>query len=82
MLYRVADIPSMEADLKDAYIHRNDNEVASERFTRLLQRFTGPSTGLTFDDETMTLKISESYTADADGNIVLRSDVTGPGAVK
>lgn len=45
----------------------------------LIDIYTGPAVGLTWDEDTEKLELAEGYIFDNDGNIVLLDDVTGPG---
>lgn len=56
------DIPKMEAEIKAA-----EGEPGQQE---LLQRYSGPDTGLEYDDETDRLLIADGWHADASGNIV------------
>lgn len=41
-----------------------------ERFMSVLNHYTGPDTGLVWDDKTGKISIASGFHADADGNIV------------
>lgn len=45
----------------------------------LIDIYTGPAVGLTWDEDTEKLELAEGYIFDNDENIVLLDDVTGPG---
>lgn len=50
----------------------NDEEKAEaeKRFQSTLGHYTGPATGLVWDDETGKISIAPGWHADADGNVV------------
>lgn len=77
-MFNVKDLPELEAKLVEAYKVRNDSEEQSEAFEELIQKITGPNTGLSFNDETLKLEIEESFMQDVDGNILHRDKHTGP----
>lgn len=41
-----------------------------ERFMSVLNHYTGPDTGLVWDDKTGKISIASGFHADADGNVV------------
>ena len=77
-MYNVKDLPELEAKLVEAYKVRNDSDEQGEAFDELIQKITGPSTGLSFNDETLKLEIEESFLPDVNGNILNIYKHTGP----
>ena len=60
--FNVADLEFMNADLAQC-----ENEPG---FVELLDSYTGPATGLFYNDKTKKLEIANGWHADKDGNIV------------
>lgn len=89
---RVDQIAAAEADINEARKRyedmkaipkdeRNEEQFAllSAAYDSALQNYTGPGVGLEYDDDAWKLNIAESYCTDANGNIVKRDAITGPG---
>lgn len=72
MKYNKNDIAKLEAEIKEF--------LATPEEDKVIDKYTGPDTGLVWDEDAKVLKLAESYMFDADGFIVRRDDVTGPGA--
>ena len=49
---------------------KEEQEERDKRFKSTLNHFTGPATGLVWDDETGKISIAPGWHADADGNVV------------
>lgn len=45
-------------------------EKGSNQFEAVLKRYTGPGTGVVWNDETKKLSVASDFKVDADGNIV------------
>ena len=58
---REAEAPGLSAEEK---------AEAEKRFQSTLGHYTGPDTGLVWDDSTRKISIAPGYHADADGNVV------------
>ena len=72
MKYNKNDIAKLEAEIKEF--------LGTPEEDKVIDKYTGPDTGLEWDENAKVLKLAESYMFDADGFIVRRDDVTGPGA--
>ena len=72
MKYNKNDIAKLEAEIKEF--------LGTPEEDKVIDKYTGPDTGLEWDENAKVLKRAESYMFDADGFIVRRDDVTGPGA--
>lgn len=71
------EIPAAEAKIKAEIAERGTSEC--KEVENLIDIYTGPAVGLTWDEDTEKLELAEGYIFDNDGNIVLLDDVTGPG---
>lgn len=71
-MYNEKDIDRLVAELAQAQAEDG------ERYEKLLEKYTGPATGLMYDDETYELTIASTFAPDEDGNIVNILDNTGP----
>lgn len=71
MKYNKNDIVMLEAEIKDA--------LGTPEEDRIIDSYTGPDTGLVWDEDAKVLKLAESYMFDASGYVVRKDDVTGPG---
>ena len=64
MTINIKDMDRIAAKLKDAKY--------SDNYENVLQKYTGPGTGIVWDEETDTLNIASDWYADANGDIVRR----------
>ena len=71
------EIPEMEMKIKAEIAERGTAEC--KEVENLIDIYTGPAVGLTWDEDTEKLELAEGYIFGNDGNIVLLDDVTGPG---
>lgn len=62
MKFNQADIARIEKELR--YAKHNDS------YEHTLQKYTGPGTGLVWDDVTDTVSIASGWTVDENGDIV------------
>lgn len=62
MMINVNDFDKIAEQLK---INKNH-----DNYEKLIQKYTGPGTGLIWDEETETIKIASGWYADANGDIV------------
>ena len=69
--YNKNDIAKLEAEIKEF--------LGTPEEDRAIDKYTGPDTGLVWDEDAKVLKLAESYMFDASGYIVRKDDVTGPG---
>lgn len=70
--YNKNDIATLEAEIKEF--------LGTPEEDKVIDKYTGPDTGLEWDENAKVLKLAESYMFDTDGFIVRKDDVTGPGA--
>lgn len=77
-MYNLSDLPAIEAELTEAY--KADRE--SEDYDNLLQKYTGPATGLMYDEDSGKVEISEDWAPDEEGNILKIDEATGPATGK
>ncbi|HIQ73306.1 MAG TPA: hypothetical protein IAA51_02685 [Candidatus Cottocaccamicrobium excrementipullorum] len=71
------EIPAAEAKIKAEIAKRGTPECKDVE--ALIDTYTGPATGLVWDEGAEKLELAEGYIFDNDGNVVLLDDVTGPG---
>lgn len=64
MTINIKDMDRIAAKLKDA--------KGSDNYENVLQKYTGPGTGIVWDEETDTLNIASDWYADANGDIIRR----------
>ena len=76
-MYNRRDIPKLEAEIKALIKAEGSDETKSVE--DLVSEYTGPSTGLIYNTETGKLELAEGYVFDANGDVVLLDDITGPG---
>ena len=77
MKYNRRDIPKLEAEIKALIKAEGSDETPGVE--ALVQEYTGPSTGLIYNTETGKLELAEGYVFDANGDVALLDDITGPG---
>lgn len=63
-------IAQVLADANATYDTPEEKAEAEKRFKSTLNHYTGPATGLVWDDETGKISIASGWHADADGNVV------------
>ena len=51
-------------------LSKEEQEERDKRFKSTLNHYTGPATGLVWDDASGKISIAPGYHADADGNVV------------
>ena len=71
------EIPAAEAKIKAEIAKRGTPEC--KEVEALIDTYTGPATGLVWDEGAEKLELAEGYIFDTDGNVVLLDAVTGPG---
>lgn len=59
-----------------------ETEAADAAFSEALQKYTGPSFGMYFDNDAREIKPAAGYAFDDAGNLYDRDAVTGPGVQK
>ena len=64
MTINISEMDRIAAKLKDA--------KGSENYENVLRKYTGPGTGLVWDEDAEKLNIASDWYADANGNIVRR----------
>ena len=62
MIINIKDMDNIAAKLADAQ--------GSDNYENVLQKYTGPGTGLVWDEDAQELKIASDWIADANGDIV------------
>ena len=70
------EIPEMEMKIKAEIAERGTAEC--KEVEALIDSYTGPATGLVWNEDAEKLELAEGYIFDNDGNVVLLDDVTGP----
>ena len=63
-------IAQVLADTKVEGLSKEEQEERDKRFQSTLNHYTGPATGLVWDDASGKISIAPGYHADADGNVV------------
>lgn len=63
-------IAQVLADTKVDGLSKEEQAEADKRFKSTLNHYTGPATGLVWDDETGKISIAPGFHADAEGNVV------------
>lgn len=63
-------IAQVLADTKVDGLSKEEQAEADKRFKSTLNHYTGPATGLAWDDETGKISIASGFHADAEGNVV------------
>lgn len=63
-------IAQVLADTKVDGLSKEEQAEADKRFKSTLNHYTGPATGLVWDDETGKISIASGFHADAEGNVV------------
>ena len=63
-------IAQVLADTKVDGLSKEEQAEADKRFKSTLNHYTGPATGLVWDDETCKISIASGFHADAEGNVV------------
>ena len=71
------EIPAAEAKIKAEIAERGTAEC--KEVEALIDSYTGPATGLVWNEDAEKLELAEGYVFDNSGKIVLLDDVTGPG---
>ena len=71
------EIPGAEAKIREMIKEMGTAEC--REVEALIDFYTGPATGLVWEEDTEKLELAEGYIFDNDGNVVLLDDVTGPG---
>ncbi len=71
------EIPEAEVRIKEIIAKMGTSEC--EEVENLIDIYTGPAVGLTWNEDAGKLELAEGYIFDNDGNIVPLDDVTGPG---
>ncbi|MBO6270046.1 MAG: hypothetical protein J6N19_13030 [Clostridium sp.] len=63
-------IAQVLADTKVDGLSKEEQAEADKRFKSTLNHYTGPATGLVWDDETGKISIASGFHADAEGTVV------------
>ena len=71
------EIPEAEVRIKEIIAKMGTPEC--KEVENLIDIYTGPAAGLTWNEDAEKLELAEGYIFDNDGNIVPLDDVTGPG---
>lgn len=71
------EIPGAEAKIREMITKMGTAECREVEM--LIDSYTGPATGLVWEEDDQKLNLAEGYIFDNEGNVVLLDDVTGPG---
>lgn len=81
-MINISEIEEIEQKINRRYEKRNESEEAYEKFMNTLSKYTGPATGLIWDENTKKVTIAATHAPDTEGNILNISEATGPATGK